>query len=461
MLLATLLACQKTEGTLGLSWDITPGVAVTGKFIDIELDAPGTAVLTCTSKDDSRDIHVVRLDTSRELHSTGVHGLLSSSTYDCVIDAEAEGGLWARGEFRTSTGRLPVGLEEGSVYGDPEAMTGVWTLTNPFDDGKATNDQRMVILDPEGEVRWYYGLDDELGSVDCSIEDGRIVWGGGYEGDSAPRIMTVGGVVLYKGEEPTTGGVYHHDVGLTESGYMAGLITKQGDSYIAFGVEVRDPENDGELLYMWESDVAVAKGELPEGRGDLYHANALEIEEVDGDPRYAWVNVRNLNRYIRIDLVEQTIDRKLLAGSGLNDDDAWNLSHDTKRVGETLLMYDNGYRKPGESSRVVEYEADLEAGTYELVWEWTEDNWREPAWGGADWLENGNVLVAIGHCEGSSCDEAHPDGRSAVIEVDRETDEIVWAYRWEDEKVGLYRAERADGCDLFSNAQFCPQLLDP
>ena len=34
-----------------------------------------------------------------------------------VLEADADAGLWARGEFRTSTGRLPRGLEEGFVEG--------------------------------------------------------------------------------------------------------------------------------------------------------------------------------------------------------------------------------------------------------------------------------------------------------------------------------------------------------
>ena len=311
-----------------------------------------------------------------------------------------------------------------------------------------------------GEVRWYTEVENQLGSVDASVIDGDILYGGGYDDPGSPRIVTLGHEVLYRGDQPLTGGTYHHDVEMTPSGLVAGLITREGDGYLGFGVEIRDPDDDGALVWAWESDDSVSDGDLPAPRGDLYHANALEIVEEDGVPRWAYINVRNLGRYIRVDIEESVIDWQITSSVWSMTGDWWFLSHEPKLEGDRLLVYDNGERQPSAHSRIVEYELDFENETGELIWEWTEDAWREPAWGGVDRLEGGNVLVAIGHCEGASCDEVHPESRSRILEVDPDTDEVVWAYRYTDEDVGLYRAERIDGCDLFANARFCPQLLE-
>ena len=457
MLLLPLIACQKVEGNLGMRWSVDKVDAVTGKRVEVMLDEPGDVVMTCTSRDDDRDVHVVRSE-GRDDHPLGLYGLLSSSTYDCVIDAESGQDLWARGEFRTSTNRIPAGIEEGALEGDPDAMTGVYTLTNPFEGGKATNDQRLMIFDPDGEIRWYHDIEDDLGSADVSlVEPQLLIYGGGYGETGAPRMLTLGHEVVYQSPQPVTGGEYHHDVGMTPSGLVAGLTTINGDGYLGFGVELRDPDDDGALIWDWNSDDAVDRGELPAGNGDTYHPNALQIDEdADGNPQYAWVNVRNLNRIIRIDIESGLIDVSL-HGTSLTGE-GWYLPHDIHVEGDRLLLYNNGERKPGANSSVREYTLDLAHENAEIVWEWTEPDWQEPAWGGSDWLGDDRVLVAIGHCPG--CDGASNESRARVLEVDQLTDEVVWAYRWDQEDVGLYRAERLGGCDVFFNARFCPELLE-
>lgn len=455
MWILALLACQKTEGNLDLRWSVDKALAVTGKHVEVELGDVGDVEMTCVSRDDSRDVHVLRSE-GATTHALGLYGLLSSSTYDCTIDAESGDDLWARGEFRTSTSRIPSGIEEGFVEGDPDAMTGVYTLTNPFEGGKSTNDQRLVILDPDGEIRWYHDVEDELGSADVSLAGPQeLIYGGGYGVEGAPRILTLGHEVVYTGPQPVTGGEYHHDVALTPSGLTAGLTTINGDGYLGFGIELRDPDDDGALIWDWNSDDAVERGELPAGNGDTYHPNALEILEDDaGEPIQAWVNIRNLNRIVRIDIATGLMDIDL-RGTSVSDE-GFYLPHDIHIDGDRLLLYNNGERSPGSISTAREFEVDFVKEDFELVWEWHEDPWQEPAWGGTDWLDGDHVLVAIGHCPG--CDGSTDASRSRILEVDRATDEVIWAYRWEQESVGLYRAERLGGCDVFHNARFCPEL---
>ncbi len=465
MLLLLSLACHQTEGPLGLSWSVDDHPIVTGKRISVELASAAPVELSCVSRDDARDEHLLRVASASDSHELNLSGLLASSTYDCELYAEDELGDWGRGSFRLGTSRLPSGLELGVVTGDSTAISGAWTVLNPFEDGKETNDQWVTVVDPEGEIRWYYPIADELGSVDVSVYDGRLLVGGGNDTSGGPVLMEQDQTVVYTQPFPSTGGEYHHDVEMTPSGLIGGLITKQGDGYLAFGIEVADPARDGELVWTWDSDDAVAAGTLPSGAGDAYHANALELVEDDtGELIGAYVNVRNLDRFLYIDRASGEITWQLnqfnwtVAGGG---SDWWHLVHDTHFEGpvgapDRVLLYDNGYRKPGEVSRALQIELDQEAQHASYSWSWTRDDWQEQAWGGTDWLEEDRVPIAIGHC--NTCEDSDPDNRSAVLEVDQLSDEVVWSYAFEEEVVGLYRAERVDGCGLFSSLRWCPEL---
>ncbi len=464
MLLLLTLACHPTEGPLGLSWTVDDHAVVTGKRVSVELASTASVELTCVSRDDERDEHLVRSPAPSDSVELNLSGLLASSTYDCEIYAEDEAGDWGRGSFRMATSRLPGDLEEGIVTGDSSAISGVWTVLNPFEDGKLTNDQWVTVVDPEGEIRWYYPIADETGSVDASVYDGRLLIGGGYDTTAGPVLLEQDHTVVYTQPFPSTGGEYHHDVEMTPSGLIGGLITKQGDGYLGFGVEVADPAQDGELVWTWDSDTAVAAGTLPLGSGDAYHANALElIEDDSGQLVGAYANLRNLDRFVYIDRASGEITWQLnqfsweLEGGG----GWWHLAHDVHFDGplgapDRVLLYDNGVRKPGEQSHAREIELDHETSTARYSWTWTRDDWQEQAWGGTDWLGDDRVLVAIGHC--NTCDDSDPDSRTAVLEVDQLSDEVIWSYAFDEESVGLYRAERVGGCGLFSSLRWCPEL---
>ena len=48
--------------------------------------------------------------------------------------------------------------------------------------------------------------------------------------------------------------------------------------------------------------------------------------------------------------------------------------------------------------------------------------------------------------------------RSGVIEVDPNTDEVVWRMDFDDPAGSLFRAQRYPGCALFQSVKHCPEV---
>ena len=110
--------------------------------------------------------------------------------------------------------------------------------------------------------------------------------------------------------------------------------------------------------------------------------------------------------------------------------------------------------RPYRQGRVSEYQLDLDTREATLLWSWTEPGWYEPVIGDADYLPNGNVLVTRGHVW---CYEFTP-GHSALIELEPGTDRVVWRLDYDTQSNGIFRSERYDGCEIFSNAKYCPAV---
>ena len=107
----------------------------------------------------------------------------------------------------------------------------------------------------------------------------------------------------------------------------------------------------------------------------------------------------------------------------------------------------------------MECRLDPDAGTAQVVWEYTEPGWLEPIVGDADRLDNGKVLITLGHC--ACCWWAlSPDHWSALVAVVPETNTVAWRLDWPDDTHGGYRAERYDGCGLFGHAAYCPAVQE-
>jgi hypothetical protein len=131
------------------------------------------------------------------------------------------------------------------------------------------------------------------------------------------------------------------------------------------------------------------------------------------------------------------------ADSQFSDAHAPDIDADANKV----IFYDNGgwsgsvENTAGFHSRVIEYQ--LEGTMATLTWEfpgsfslsdsWYADTWYSAFWGDADYVSNGNVLVAAGHIG--------PTRESRVFEVTKADGQPVWELRLP-LNYGVYRAER-------------------
>ena len=409
-----------------------PEPAIVDGSNSVKLD--GVEGVSCTLRADDREVH------RAEVGDDGIaslHGLLADEVYDC----SAVGLL-----FEATTEPLPEWIPPITLSGDPEASTGTYTLFQHFlqdpGNGVGLNGQALIVVDREGRVRWYHRLNPEIGVTDASfVGDGRVLYGGR---NGQPTLVSL------SGEKLSTWDIsgQHHDVEMLPSGRVAALVyVKYADS-LGFGVKIVDPET-GELSYDLRSDeLDLAEPEPVEGQRDLFHANALRVEERHGEPVRIWVNLRHTSQLIRIEPRARVIDLDLGPDSAWTmEGDWWEGPHDPQWKGDRLLVYDNG--DPDRGSRIQEVlldEADLQAVT---SWTWT-PGWYEEVWGGVVYLPEDHVLVTRGHCR--SCSD---EGQSALIEVNPEG-EIVWQLDF-DPLSGLYRSQALGGCEIFSNRLYCPE----
>ncbi|MBV1861153.1 MAG: arylsulfotransferase family protein [Nannocystaceae bacterium] len=228
-------------------------------------------------------------------------------------------------------------------------------------------------------------------------------------------------------------GVYHHDLAVEDDesvwvmserrleteGSRRGVILDHGLTHISKAGEV--------LRTLWFSDIladepnyqrALARVRSGKGRGDLQHANAVEILAADG-PDGLWKkgdilsSIRNMNMLV---VVERETGKLLWS---------WGKDHLQHQHGPVLtqdgkfLVFDNGHRR--RRSRLLE----IDPLTKEIGWTY-EGTPSNPFFSGTrgtvQELSGGMVFV------GSS-----NDGR--MFQVDREG-EIVWEYWTKDKARG-------------------------
>jgi hypothetical protein len=442
---------------------------VTSREVLLALVDPGAVRLCCSLQSDPSEVHVVNSPQGTE-HRLTLHGLLAESNYECV--AEVTQATEDREIALTfSTDALPDWVRLPELSGDPDASWGAYTVLNHFVNGKAIDDQKLLVFDKHGRVRWYLDLRDDITAVDVSyLGDGTFLYGGGFGGP--PRIVDLFGAELFLGNDPVAGVSHHHDVEMLPSGRIASLVTTRdqfdGEEWTGFGVEIIEVPS-GLVVWSFDSQTAVDAGDLSPGKGDPWHANALQVVEDDGMLQDVYVNLRDINLFVRIDPETQRITSRLgpdgdyqlvdASGDAADESDWFYWPHAPEVAGDRILFYDNRNPRPdSETSRAVELSLDHQAMTAQVTWQWTERNFREQAWGDVDYLPSGNVLVGIAHCD--VCDLSDNRSRSAVVEVDRESGDVLWRLTWPEATDGIYRAERVRGCDLFLNALYCPKLLD-
>jgi len=185
---------------------------------------------------------------------------------------------------------------------------------------------------------------------------------------------------------------------------------------------------------------------------DPVHSNSL-FWDIDSNSIY--LNSRHLNQFYKIDyttgeidwIAGQNGDFTLLDKNGVEKESLWFHSHDVNpTVANKFVMFDNGVHNLTDPntqlSRVIEISIDEER---KIITE--ERSYQPPQeyyssfWGGAQRLENGNLLASFGapyHGEPSNLTTTEFGG--AVLEFNSES-EVVWElklpFNW-----GFYRFNR-------------------
>lgn len=425
-----------------------------------KLTASAQVDLVCTLATDSDEVH--RASSEADLcHELDLHGLLADRDYRCELTS-----LTASETLQVRTAAVVEHIPETVIVEHDEARrTGTYTLVSHLEKTAEPNQLKLLILDPQGRVRWsHFMTSGTSGDLDAQyLGDGRIFYGGA--GGVVPTIVKLSGTTEWIGPSPSTEGKPHHHVELLDSGDVLMLSTlgntDEIGEFTGFAAEQVDLYA-ATVRWTFDSQVAVDAGQLSrlDDDRDPWHPNAL-VPWSDSDGDGLLVSLYELRQIARLDPVTSTIlwrlgpegDFTLLDADGvpLEESDWFRASHAPEVSGDALLVYDNGVS--GEGSRIVEYTLDVDNRLAHETWSWSEPGWQEPIWGDVDDLGNGHLLITRGHCE--ECAGANAESRSEILELDRATGDVVWRVRFPHADDGLYRAERIDGCELFANEKYC------
>lgn len=427
-----------------------------GVELRFELVQPGPAVARCTAQSDPAEVHIGWSERVGEVHELALYGLLPDEEYVCL--PSTGGRVGAAVSVRT----LPLDLPPLERVGDVS-----WGAYTVFALSDGTRNIRVLVVDPQGRVRWSWSDYLADGTMDLCVEarDSELAVGAGGR---PLRVLDAAGRRRSDVVSPALGERFHHELSWLEDGTLLALSdvenTDGATSWEGFGLEVHDPRT-GALTWSWSSQRAVDDGVLhvpgPDGEVDPYHANAATWTH-----DRVYVSLRRRSRILNLDpatgVVEWQLGRggdfELLDASGApaHVDEWFHGQHDPHVEGDRVLVHDNLHTRADGVlvSRVVDLELDEVARTARIAWTWTEPGWSWPFFGGVRRLPNGHALIAQGRCLGCG----RGDRPASIVEVDPVTDEVVWRLDLPDIDTSLYRARRVDGCALFANAGLCQEL---
>ncbi|MFM7200223.1 MAG: aryl-sulfate sulfotransferase [Myxococcota bacterium] len=433
--------------------------------------------LTCTELGGDEERHVLQLPSATEHHTT-VRGLKANTRYGCEVEALDAPHLRARASTLI-TAPLPFDLKTPELLVPNSNLAEMgYTLYNYGIYRGGFKNNYLVILDAKAQVRWYLP-GPGAGDVDASyLGNDKILYGGMSAAYYPPTLVGLDKVTQWKGTTTPVAtyenvGQVNHDAHLSADGKSIFLLNYAtlDDYYLVYIVKQIDLATNT-VIWSWDSIAdGLEKGELPAGgsSSDLYHANSVFDQWEDGK-LYVYVGMRNLHRVLKLDYTSKAVvwrlgvngDFKLLEADGTpaTSNARWFFhQHDAKFVRPGLFsVYDNGTARSSYGgsnyTRGLQLQLDERAMTAQIVFEYKETGWNEAFWGGYDVLENGNSLIAMGHFSNGTAGH-----NSALVQVNP-AGSVVWRAEFKSDKDAVYRAERIDGCEIFSNTDYCPALAD-
>jgi hypothetical protein len=436
--------------------------------LSAELSEPTRAAAACVRQDDPSEVHLLEAEGDGQIDFR-FSGLLAATDYDCTVASTSTEGETRTVSFRTPDPPDPFPSAD-VVSDDLSAMTGTYTVTNARSECRSAQENYVTVLDPEGNNRWLYLLPSGMNIGVEVVPDGpnRFLWGGGKRWYGAPTIVDVLDDQVWKldfaGIEDSE---FHHEVNRIEDGRILSVDDTYEPGWAAFRMRLSD--EDGGTSWLWDVQSAVASGWLPPGDADNDDPHHLNWADVVQTPRglEAFASLCFSFLVVAIDVESGEPlwkfgyggDFELTDSEGhvlADQSDFPQCQHGLDTDGTRLLMYDNGFDRG--YTRAVEYELDLQNKTARKTWEWLDEGYWEKYHGSTEWLtpERDRVLVAQGNNDCGAVSSRH----SQIVEVDRNTDKPVHRLIMRDIGHWIYRAHRVDGCKVFSNAKYCPDLAD-
>jgi len=447
--------------------------------LDLSVDrVPSSSRLVCEAPDVDGERHEA-VDPFATNGRFVLLGLLADTEYHCELlqpgtaHATADADIAATAPSQR-TPVLAVSTPWSIAEHVPERRSGAYTLFNLADGDSNVEPHQLLLVDPEGRVRWVHLIADEFPDCDVRYQhDGTILFGGGQ--GVTPTILSLEGELLWQGPEHDFAQRYHHHAERLDDGTVLAMRHtseapptgqgQPGQTWVGFRIERIAP--DGMISWSWTSQRAVDDGVLPipnPNATDPWHANSVTVLD-DG---ITYVNLRQKSWMLAIAPDGEVLwrlgdggDFELFDADGtpLGGEHWFHGAHDPELHPQAdgtlrILYHDNGYARGVQPaySQLLELVVDVEARTATRTWTWTEAGWYEPIWGDADELPDGSVLATRGHC--GSCP---PPSVSEIVEVDRATGEVDWRLRFDAGQWGIYRSQRIDGCAVFHHASYCPE----
>lgn len=462
------------------------------RVLSVRLPSAQTLRIDCVEPGNPFEQHVLRSPAST-FHTLTVRGLKADTLYVCEATLPSKTRV-ASAVFRTD--KLPGDLVPPLVtIPSTNLPQTAYTL---FNYGKVETPAKLawcaanylVIMDAQGNVRWYY-QGPGCGDVDASyIGSDQVLFTGRSTRRYPPTIVDLDKQLQFEatsalGSPYEIEGGYEHDAGL--SVYRDSIFTlsetKPPEGGRGFVIKEIDL-NVNAVVWSWDSTLdGTSKGQLRtddiDASGDSFHPNAV-TDRLENGKHYVYLSLWKTSQVHKIDYDTKAIvwslgidgDFTLLDAAGKPAADTlWFFNaHDAKFYsGNRIYLYDNGTNRTLEGgthySRALQLDLDPVAMTARIAFSYTEPDWAEPVWGGYDFLpESSNTLVAMGHCYEEDDDRydicsgydtnGHP---SALVELNPQGTP-VWRADFTSIQLTTYRAERIGGCEIFSNATYCPTL---
>lgn len=432
---------------------------VTEVALDLVVTPAAAVRVQCIADGLAAELHEVATDGVVESTTLILRGLLAETDYACAaLDATNRmvGGVDVR------TGELPAGVPRGSAVDGGSPRLG-YTLFNSMGYCDDVGWHYLVIIDPEGNPRWYHELDAALNvAVDATWQpEGTILYGAGDAGvEGSGTVLDLSGNIL--SQPPDMRRQFHHHLERQSDGNHLGLAYVENQdatsTFKGFAVLDFDPTT-GMVTSSWNSQTGVDDGVLQaRGESDPFHANW--VQRTGGGPGQGYaVSLCAASQVLHIGTsaidwvfgAGGTLRPYTLDGEQADSQDLPQCQHGPELVDDVLWLFDNGRER--SSSRVSAWQIDATAATAHEVFRWERPGWYESVWGDVDVLDDDRILVASGHC---ACCPAKGVGTTFIAEVDVATGEELWRYDTATDQDGLYRADRIDTCAPFTSRRWCP-----